>query len=163
LLHNFFSYDQTFMGGVRVGAADVNSDGRADIITGPGSGALPRGILDEILPRPEADAQVKVFSGNAGAQLANFLAYPQSYQGGIWVAGAGPATPAAAPATIPPWASAVAANVTTAGSSGHPVTATYADNTGINVSTLDGADMNVTGPNAFGATPVFISVDVNSN
>ncbi|MBK6724986.1 MAG: hypothetical protein IPG58_17485 [Acidobacteria bacterium] len=31
------------------------------------------------------------------------------------------------------------------------------------MSTLNGADHNVTGPNAFGATPLFISVDVNTN
>ncbi|HEY8667891.1 MAG TPA: FG-GAP-like repeat-containing protein [Tepidisphaeraceae bacterium] len=38
LLASFFAYDPAFGGGVRVGATDVNGDGRADILTGPGFG-----------------------------------------------------------------------------------------------------------------------------
>src|SRR5207244_3361909 len=33
---DFFAYDPEFRGGVRVGAADVNADGRAEVLTGPG-------------------------------------------------------------------------------------------------------------------------------
>lgn len=73
-------------------------------------------------------------------------------------------TPTATPTPVsPPSASAVAANVTTAGGTAHIITTTYTDNTGINVSTLNGADHNITGPNLFGATATFVSVDVNTN
>ena len=47
-LHSFFGYSRTFFGGVTVAAGDVDGDGLADIITGPGPGMGP---------------QVKVFSG----------------------------------------------------------------------------------------------------
>jgi len=66
-------------------------------------------------------------------------------------------------AGTPPSVSSVTTNVTTAGATGHTITNTYTDDTGINISTLDGSDMDVSGPNLFGATPVFISVNINSN
>src|SRR5262249_34389589 len=67
----FFAYDPSFQGGVRVGAADVDGDGRADLITGTGSG----------------DPLVRVFSGPTGTMLRNFYAFSPSYHGGIFVAG----------------------------------------------------------------------------
>lgn len=71
----FFAYDQSFLGGVRVAAADVNNDGVDDIITGPSSGS----------------GQVKIFDGASGqlggAQLGSFFAFDPGFTGGVFVAG----------------------------------------------------------------------------
>jgi hypothetical protein len=72
LLRDFYAYDLSFSGGVRVGAADVDGDGRADIITGTGAGTA---------------AIVRVFSSATEAMLRNFYAFGASYTGGIFVAG----------------------------------------------------------------------------
>ena len=74
LLLSFLAYGAAFSGGVRVAAADVNGDGRADIITGPGPGGGPH---------------VQVFSGLNAAVLQSYLAYDPSFTGGIFVAGSG--------------------------------------------------------------------------
>ena len=47
LIASFLAYDPSFMGGVRVAAADFNNDGDADIVTAPGPGAaFPIEIFD---------------------------------------------------------------------------------------------------------------------
>jgi hypothetical protein len=71
LLFNNFVYEPTFTGGVRVAAGDINADGFADIITGPGVGGGP---------------VVKVFSGADNSLLRSFLAFKQDFRGGIYVA-----------------------------------------------------------------------------
>ncbi len=71
-LFGFFAYDSRFTGGVRVGVADVNGDGKADIITGAGPGGGPH---------------VKVFSGANLAVLHSFFAFDASFTGGVFVAG----------------------------------------------------------------------------
>ena len=68
LLKSFFAYDPTFPGGVRVATADINGDGRADIITGSGPGA----------------AHAKVFNATNLAELESFIAAPQ-FDEGIYV------------------------------------------------------------------------------
>ena len=68
ILFSFFAYDPAFTGGVRVASADINGDGLADIITGPGQGS---------------GSQVKIFSGVNGAHLASFNPYEATFNGGI--------------------------------------------------------------------------------
>ncbi len=66
-------YGPGFTGGVRTAVGDVNGDGMADLITAPGAGSAPT---------------VKVFSGTDGAQLGSFLAFEESFHGGVYVAAA---------------------------------------------------------------------------
>ena len=76
VLFDFFAYNPFFTGGVRVAVGDTNGDGFADIITGPGPGALP---------------EVKVFSGVGGAVMQDYFAsLPLSLHGiyvGAYVSG----------------------------------------------------------------------------
>ena len=70
VVSSFFAYDPGFLGGVSVGAGDMDGDGRADIVTGAGPG--------------HTGGHVKLFSGATGAVLASFFAYPGS-TGGVMV------------------------------------------------------------------------------
>jgi hypothetical protein len=88
---DFNAYEPTFSGGVRVAAADINGDGVPDIITAPGgvkvslvnvNGAL---FPSFDLSRGRAP-EIKVFSGVDGTKLADFLAYPASFNAGVFVA-----------------------------------------------------------------------------
>ena len=72
-LFGFFAGNPAFPGGVNVAAGDVNGDGLADIITGPGPGGEPR---------------VRVWSGAGGTELFGFLAYNAAFPGGVNVAAA---------------------------------------------------------------------------
>ena len=65
--------------------------------------------------------------------------------------------------TVPPTAVSTPAGVNTAGGSSYVFQVTYADNTAINVSTLDSNDVIVTGPSAFSAPATFVTVDNNTN
>ncbi len=67
LLSQFFAYDPKFRGGVRVGAADVNADGKEETVTGPGVGGGP---------------QVRIFS-SAGSLVEQFFPYDQSLRSGV--------------------------------------------------------------------------------
>jgi hypothetical protein len=71
VLADFFAYAASFTGGVNVAVADVNGDGRAEVITGAGGGGGP---------------QVNVFDGTTGAPLWAFFAYDPSVRGGVRVA-----------------------------------------------------------------------------
>jgi hypothetical protein len=70
-LYSFFAFDPVYTGGVRVAAADVNGDGKADII-----------VTAATVP------QIRVFSGADGSMLANFMALVPGYLGGLSVAAA---------------------------------------------------------------------------
>ncbi len=67
---SFFAYSPTFTGGVSVAAADINGDGRADVITGAGPGGGPH---------------VQVFSGTDHHSIASFFAYEPTMALGILV------------------------------------------------------------------------------
>lgn len=73
-LADFFAYDSSFRGGVRVGAGDLNNDGKAEVITGTGPGGAPI---------------VRVWNAPNFQQISSFLAYDSSFTGGIYVAGGG--------------------------------------------------------------------------
>ena len=72
---NFFAYEPSFTGGVRVAAGDVSGDGRADVITGPGPGRAPN---------------VRVFDGTTAGLISDVTPYGSSFVGGVFVATAVP-------------------------------------------------------------------------
>jgi FG-GAP repeat len=66
--HDFFAFSEGFNGGVSLSSADVDGDGKDDIIVGAGAGGGPH---------------VKVFSGQTGQLLKQFFAFDQNYSGGV--------------------------------------------------------------------------------
>jgi uncharacterized protein (TIGR03118 family) len=73
LLRSFLAYDPTVVVGVRVGAiADINGDGRAEVVTGAGPGGGPH---------------VKIFDDGTGLVLGSFFALDAAFTGGIFVGG----------------------------------------------------------------------------
>jgi FG-GAP repeat len=79
-IRSFLPFGAEWLGGVRVGAGDLNADGYADILaaTGPASGGPGTGTL------------VRAFDGRTGGELANFLPYGPSFTGGAFIAGETP-------------------------------------------------------------------------
>jgi hypothetical protein len=73
LIRDFFAFDANFRGGVRVASADLNGDGRADIVAAMGPGASPT---------------VRVFDLRASQprMTDEFLAYDRAFTGGVYVA-----------------------------------------------------------------------------
>jgi hypothetical protein len=69
-LASFYAMPAGFHGGIFVAAGDINGDGRADIITGAGPGGRP---------------EVSVFDGTTHSRLYGFLAFRDSYHGGVRV------------------------------------------------------------------------------
>ena len=70
VLHDFYAYYGGFRGGVHVAARDLSGDGRADILTGPGSGGGPH---------------VQALDGRNLAVLHSFYAYDPAFGGGVFV------------------------------------------------------------------------------
>jgi len=71
VLQDFYAYDPSFTGGVRVAVGDLNGDGTPDVVTAPGAGGGPR---------------VRVFDGKTGAVLQDFYAFDPSFTGGVNIA-----------------------------------------------------------------------------
>ncbi|OWK43205.1 hypothetical protein FRUB_02804 [Fimbriiglobus ruber] len=69
-LANFFAFDPSFTGGVRVAAQDVNGDGKADLILGAGPGGAPR---------------VQILSATGLQSIDNFYAFDTNLVGGVYV------------------------------------------------------------------------------
>jgi hypothetical protein len=84
LLGNFFAYDPAFGGGVSVGAADLNGDGVADIITGAGPGGGPhvKAVNGTQLTNLQPNGEV----ANT-ALLDSFFAFIATSNGGVFVGG----------------------------------------------------------------------------
>lgn len=78
-LFDFFAYDPSYRGGVRVAVADLNGDGFPELIAAPG-GPLPGQI--GMLPL------VRVFDGRTMGLMSEFLAYDRTWTGGVQVAAA---------------------------------------------------------------------------
>ena len=70
VVSSFYAYSPKFMGGLTLAAADLNADGRAEVITGAGPGGGPH---------------VVVIDGNTGATLRSFYAFAPSFTGGMAV------------------------------------------------------------------------------
>src|SRR5205085_8819383 len=71
VMASFFAYAPNFAGGVTVAAADVDGDGRADVITGAGPGGGPH---------------VKVFRDRDLAMIFSAYAFDPAFNGGTFVA-----------------------------------------------------------------------------
>jgi len=70
MLFNFLAYPYAFKGGATVAIADLDNDGKKEIITAPNAGYEPL---------------IKVFS-NQGKFIRSFLAYPSTFKGGVSIA-----------------------------------------------------------------------------
>ncbi len=70
---DFLAYAAAFAGGVRVAVGDVDGDGQADVITGPGPGGGPH-------------VRALTWTGSGLASLAEFYAYDPAFTGGVFVA-----------------------------------------------------------------------------
>jgi hypothetical protein len=74
-LASFLAYDPNFRGGVTVGSADLDGDGRAEILTGAGPGGGPH-VKAWKLP---------AMSGAQPTVVSSFLAFDPAFLGGVFV------------------------------------------------------------------------------
>ncbi len=77
LFNDFFAFEQTLRNGTFVAAADVNGDGKADLVVGGGPGGGPR-----VLVLSGTD----LVNSNSQVAIANFFAGSDSNRGGVRVA-----------------------------------------------------------------------------
>ncbi|QGJ71139.1 Hypothetical protein PBC10988_28420 [Planctomycetales bacterium 10988] len=72
LIQDFYAYDPSFLGGVRVASADLNGDDFFDILTVPGPGGGPH---------------TRAFNGIDATDLVNIYSGPASNLDGLFIAG----------------------------------------------------------------------------
>jgi hypothetical protein len=84
LLGDFFAYDPAFGGGVRVANQDINDDGVADIITGPGPSGGPH--IKVVDGTKLSNLQVNQEIADS-ALLDNFFAFSATFSQGVFVGG----------------------------------------------------------------------------
>lgn len=72
MLQEFYAYDRSFLGGVRLAVCDAVGDGLPDIITAPGAGIAPI---------------IRIFRNRDGQLDREFDAFDPLFRGGAWVAG----------------------------------------------------------------------------
>jgi hypothetical protein len=72
MIFDFFAFEGTFTGGVVVSTGDWNGDGRVDIIGSRGPGGKP---------------EVAVYNGIDSSVIGDFFPYPNTFTGGVRVAG----------------------------------------------------------------------------
>jgi len=70
-IRDFFAFDSSQRGGVRVAAGDFNKDGHVDIVATAGRGTQTR---------------VRVFDATTGATLTDFVPYDVKFTGGVYIA-----------------------------------------------------------------------------
>jgi len=72
-VRSFFAFEESFRGGLRIAAADLNGDFMAELIVTPDAGGGPI---------------VRAFDGATGAVIANFFALDENFRGGLRIAAA---------------------------------------------------------------------------
>ena len=80
ILADFFTYEETFLGGVRVGAGDFNGDGTPDLIAGAGFGGGPRVTVFD-------GKNIAAGLGGNSTRLADFFAFEPTQRDGVYVTG----------------------------------------------------------------------------
>jgi len=83
LIAQFVAYDSEFVGGVYVAAGDLNSDGRAEIVTGAGEGGGPHvKTFQYDANATSLGERMRSFAGTVGS----YFAYDPAFRGGVRVA-----------------------------------------------------------------------------
>ncbi|QGJ68784.1 Hypothetical protein PBC10988_4460 [Planctomycetales bacterium 10988] len=86
LIQDFYAYDTSFTGGVRVASADLNSDRHFDILTVPGPGGGPH---------------TRAFNGVDASDISNFYSGDSLNLDGLFIAGGIGLLPLPAPTSAP--------------------------------------------------------------
>lgn len=68
---DFFPYESSYTGGVRVATGDITQDGVDDIVT---------------IPDVSGAALVRIFDGKTGSELGSFFAFEDTFRGGGYIA-----------------------------------------------------------------------------
>lgn len=160
-LRSFLAYPPAFTGGVFVATGDINGDGRADIITGPGDG---QGSATQA-----GGPLVRVFDGVTGDTTSSFLSGPSFLTGGTRVAFSHSST--GAPQIITGAGPRTFAFVTEYAATGTPLGSVLAFdppfNAGVRVATgdfnHDGFDDIVVGPGPGGGGNIRVFNGVNGD